>query len=130
MSHIVKGKVLVRYTDRDILIKSLSPHGKLFENAPLYQVGNGYTSTKYQIVLVSNANETFRIGFNLKEGVWEQFQEDYGSVGEWTKQVSQRVQDRYLAFGYEQKLKSEGYDVKVTEKADGTFEVLAEEETY
>lgn len=130
MSHIVKGTVKVQYRDREMLIRALSPHGSIYENASLYEVGNGLTHSKYQLVLVAKENDTFRIGFNQKNGIWEQFQENYGTVGSWTKRVSQNVQDRYLAYGYERKLKEEGFEVKITEYSDGSFEVLAQEEVY
>ncbi|RYY74460.1 MAG: hypothetical protein EOO52_12920 [Gammaproteobacteria bacterium] len=130
MSHIVTGKVGVRYTDRNLLIRALSPHGNIYENESLYEVGNGLTRSKYQLVLVAKENNQFRIGYNLVEGTWKQFQENYGSVGAWTQRVTERVQDRYLAFGYEKQLISEGFEVTVTETKDGSFEVVALEEMY
>lgn len=127
MSHIVKGKVQTAYRDKELLIKALQNCGVLAENEKLYRVAVGYTREKYPLVLIDPNNKEHRIGYKEKNGVWEQYQEDYGSYGRWTKQISERVGDHYLAFHYEKQLKAEGWDVSVQRQADGTLEVVGEE---
>ncbi|MHC6555012.1 hypothetical protein [Escherichia coli] len=130
MSHIVKGKVQVAYKDKDLLLKALEGVGVVVENEKLYRVGVGYTFEKYPIVLIDQSNKEHRIGYKEKNGVWEQYQENYGTHGCWTQQASSKVQDRYIAFHYEQQLKEEGFSVTVTQHHDGTLELEAEEAVW
>lgn len=130
MSHIVKGKVQVAYKDKDLLLKALEGVGVVVENEKLYRVGVGYTLEKYPIVLIDQNNKEHRIGYKETNGVWEQYQENYGSYGLWTQQTSSKVQDRYLAFHYEQQLKEEGFIVTVKQHHDGTLELEAEEAVW
>ncbi|MDD1011936.1 MULTISPECIES: hypothetical protein [Pseudomonas] len=127
MSHIVKGKVSVSYTDLDVLVKALSGLGEVRENEKLYRVGVGYTDERYSLVLVDAQDHQRRIGFRLEGAVFNQYQEDYGSYGAWTAQTSNKIVDRYLAYHYEKQLKAENYNVTVMTQADGTLEVVAEE---
>ncbi len=78
MSHIVKGKVSVSYTDLDVLVKALSGLGEVRENEKLYRVGVGYTDERYSLVLVDAQDHQRRIGFRLEGAVFNQYQEDYG----------------------------------------------------
>jgi len=130
MSHIVKGNVSVAYVNKENLIKAMAGLGRVFEKEKLYRVGVGYTTERYDLVLISNEDEKLRIGYNLKNGVWEQYQENYGSYGTWTKKVSSKVQDRYIAFHYEAQLKEEGFKVIIQEQNDGTLELVAEESAW
>lgn len=127
MSHIVKGKVKTKYTDKVLLTEALSAVGNVRTNEKLYRVGAGFTSERYDLVLIDSTDDTRRIGFNLKNGQYQQFQEDYGSYGDWTKSVSQMIEDRYLAHHYKQALELEGFKVNVIEKHDGTIELDAVE---
>lgn len=130
MSHIVKGKVQVAYKDKELLLKALEGVGVVVENEKLYRVGAGYTFEKYPIVLIDQNNKEHRIGYKEKNGVWEQYRENYGSYGRWTQQASSKVQDRYIAFHYEQQLKEEGFSVTVKQHHDGTLELEAEEAVW
>lgn len=130
MSHIVKGKVQVAYKDKELLLKALEGVGVVVENEKLYRVGAGYTFEKYPIVLIDQNNKEHRIGYKEKNGVWEQYQENYGSYTRWTQQASSKVQDRYIAFHYEQQLKEEGFSVTVKQHHDGTLELEAEEAVW
>lgn len=127
MSHIVKGKVQVAYKDQELLQRALSGLGAVVEKEKLYRVGVGYTMERYDLVLIDPQNKERRIGYKNEKGVWNQYQENYGSYGSWTKQVSDKIQDRYIAFHYEKNLKEEGFDVVVQEHNDGTLELVAEE---
>ena len=127
MSHIVKGKVNVAYKEKEILIKALEGLGFVTQDEKLYRVGAGYTTEKYPLVLVDRNNKEHRIGYKEKNGVWEQYQEDYGSYGHWTQQVSSKIQDRYIAFHYEKQLLEEGFNVTIKQHNDGTLELEAEE---
>jgi len=126
MSHIVKGKVNIVYKDQELLIKALNGLGQLTTNETLYRVGEGFTSEKYPLVLVGEKNNQ-RIGYKENNGVWEQYQENYGSYGKWTKEISTKIQDRYIAYHYEKQLVDEGYSVSIKEFHDGTLELEAEE---
>jgi uncharacterized membrane protein YfhO len=130
MSHIVKGKVQTAYTNKELLVKALSGLGKVYENEKLYRVGVGYTSERYPLVLVDSKKDKYRIGYRQNNGVWEQYQENWGEHGEWTKKVSELVQDRYLAFHYEAELKEEGFTVTIKQHNDGTLELEAEEAVW
>lgn len=130
MSHIVKGTIETAYTDRDVLVRSMSHFGNVFQNAPLYRVGAGYTSEKYDLVLVDKTQDHFRLGFNFKGGLFQPYQEGYGSVGEWTRKVNQGIRDRYIAHTYERQLIEEGYNVTIKQLTDGSLEVEAEEASY
>lgn len=127
MSHIVKGKIVVSYTDPEVLMKALTGLGHICEQEKLYRVGVGYTSERYNLVLVDATDNQRRIGFNLEGGVFNQYQEEYGSYGMWTAEISRQIGDRYLAFHYEKQLKSENFNVTVVTQADGSLEVVAEE---
>lgn len=124
MSHIVKGKVKVSYKDKELLLMALEGVGVVVENRKLYRVGLGYTLEKYPIVLIDQNNNEHRIGYKEKDGVWEQYQEDYFR---WTRQISNKIQDRYIAFHYEHQLKEEGFNVTVKQHQDGSLELEAEE---
>ncbi|WP_240224647.1 hypothetical protein [Rheinheimera hassiensis] len=130
MSHIVKGTVSVAYVSKEHLIKAISGLGQLSENEKLYRVGVGYTRERYDLVLISNEDPKLRIGYHLNNGVWEQYQEDYGDYGTWTKNISSQVQDRYIAYHYEAQLKEEGFKVTIQQQNDGTLELLAEESAW
>lgn len=130
MSHIVKGKVQVTYKDKELLLKALEGVGVVTENEKLYRVGAGYTLEKYPVVLIDPKNKEHRIGYKEKNGVWEQFQENYGSYGNWTRQASEKIQDRYIAFHYERQLQEEGFDVVMKQHNDGTLELEAEEAVW
>ncbi|EPK6993029.1 hypothetical protein L7M13_003625 [Klebsiella pneumoniae] len=130
MSHIVKGQVQVAYKSKELLLKALEGVGVVVENEKLFRVGAGYTFEKYPIVLIDQNNKEHRIGYKEKNGVWEQYQENYGSYGRWTQQASSKVQDRYIAFHYEQQLKEEGFSVTVKQHHDGTLELEAEEAVW
>lgn len=130
MSHIVKGKVQVAYKDKDLLLKALDGVGVVVENEKLYRVGAGYTLEKYPVVLIDPKNKEHRIGYKEKNGVWEQFQENFGSYGNWTRGVSEKIQDRYIAFHYEQQLQEEGFNVVMKQHNDGTLELEAEEAVW
>lgn len=130
MSHIVKGKVAVAYVNEQHLLKALNGLGILTQHDKLYRVGAGYTSERYDYVLASEHDSTRRIGFNLVRGVWEQFEENFGTYGQWTREISTKIQDRYLAIHYEAELKNEGFTVTVTQKQDGTLELVAEEAAW
>jgi hypothetical protein len=130
MSHIVKGTVSVAYINKEHLINALAGLGQLYENEKLYRVGVGYTSERYDLVLISDDDPQLRIGYKVNNGVWEQYQEDYGSYGVWTKKISNKVQDRYIAYHYEAQLKEEGFNVTISEQNDGTLELLAEESAW
>lgn len=130
MSHIVKGKVNVAYKEDEFLIKALSGLGILLKDQKLYRVGAGYTSETYDLVLVDEKNKDYRIGYKKVGGVWHQFQEDYGSYGRWTKKISDKVQDRYLAYHYEKQLNDEGYDVVINQENDGSLVLEADERCW
>lgn len=130
MSHIVKGKVSVAYRSKELLLKALEGVGVVVENEKLYRVGAGYTSERYPLVLIDKNNKEHRIGYKETNGVWEQYQENYGSHGTWTKNASSKIQDRYLAFHYEQQLREEGFNVTVKQHNDGTLELEAEEVSW
>ncbi|KRP78397.1 MULTISPECIES: hypothetical protein [Pseudomonas] len=127
MSHIVRAKVAVSYTDIDVLMKALSGLGNLYQNEQLYRIGVGLTSERYQLVLVDPSNSKHRLGFNLENGVFNQFVENYGSSGDWTKSVSTQIVDRYLAYHYAKQLEAENYNVSIVAQTDGSLEVVAEE---
>ena len=127
MSHIVKGKLSLQYKDSSILKKALERIGTVRENEPLYRVGAGYTRESYDLVLVDPRDTTRRIGFNHEHGQWVQYQEDYGSYGIWTREVSDLIRDNYIAFHYEKQLKEEGYDVTIRNLNNGAIELVAEE---
>jgi hypothetical protein len=130
MSHIVKGKVQTAYKSKELLIKALSGLGKVVENEKLYRVGAGFSSERYPLVLVDAKNDKYRIGYWERNGVWEQYQENYGSYGEWTSAISNLVQDRYLAYHYERQLQDEGFSVSMKQHNDGTLELEAEEAVW
>lgn len=130
MSHIVKGTVTVAYVNEQLLLQALNTLGQVQTDAQLYRVGVGYTNERYQIVLVSDKNPEFRIGFNREGDTWEQYQENYGAYGMWTKAVAGQIQDRYLAFHYKEQLISEGFNATIEQKPDGTLEVLATEQAW
>lgn len=127
MSHIVKGKVKVAYKDQQLLKRALNGLGVVVEKEKLYQVGVGYTMERYDLVLIDPENKERRIGYKNENGVLSQYQENYGSYGSWTKQISDKIQDRYIAFHYEKNMKEEGFDVVIQEHKDGTLELIAEE---
>lgn len=127
MSHIVRAKVAVSYTDIDVLMKALSGLGNLYQNEQLYRIGVGLTSERYQLVLVDQANSQHRLGFNLENGVFNQFVENYGSSGAWTNSVSSQIVDRYFAYHYAKQLEAENYKVSIVAQTDGSLEVVAEE---
>lgn len=130
MSHIVKGKVEVAYTNIDLLKKALSGVGVVSENERLFRVGAGYTSERYMVVVISPDNKDYRIGFNYENGLWVQYQENYGSHGTWTKGASKKIQDRYIAYHYEKNLVDEGFKVEIREHNDGSLELVAEEASW
>ncbi|NRC34284.1 hypothetical protein HB746_35520 [Pseudomonas aeruginosa] len=130
MSHIVKGRVSVAYQDKEVLINALQVVGNVFVDERLYRVGVGFTSEKYSLVLVDKSDTHKRIGYNLESGVWNQFQEDWGSYGEWTKAAASKIQDAYIAFHYQKQLESDGFNVTVTQQADGSLNVFAEEKSF
>jgi len=130
MSHIVKGKVQVAYKNKALLLRALEGVGLIVENEKLYRVGAGYTFEKYPIVLIDPKNKDHRIGYKENAGVWEQYQENFGSYGRWTQQASALIQDRYIAFHYEQELVEEGFSVTVRQHHDGTLELEAEEAVW
>ncbi len=130
MSHIVKGKVDVAYTDRELLVKALSGLGIVAGNETLYRVGVGYTKEKYTLVLIDKSDPEKRIGYQEINGVWTQFQEDYGTYGAWTKRTAEAIQDRYLAYHYEKQLTDEGFNVQICQLADGSLEIVAEETAW
>lgn len=130
MSHIVKGTVKVAYTDQALLLKALNGLGLVVENEKLYRVGAGYTFERYPIVLVDPRNKEHRLGYKPENGIWNQYQEDYGACGRWTKGVAEKIQDRYIAFHYEKNLLEEGFNVKIQEHNDGSLELVAEEATW
>lgn len=125
MSHIVKARLSVTYTNKELLLKALSGLGVVKENETLYRVGYGFTSERYPVVLIDTNNPQHRIGYAEKNGVWEQYQENYGVYGEWTKKESSKIQDRYIAYHYEQQLVDEGFKVSMFQHADGTLELEA-----
>ena len=127
MSHIVRAKVAVSYTDIDVLMKALSGLGNLYQNEQLYRIGVGLTSERYQLVLVDPSNTQHRMGFNLENDVFNQFVENYGSSGAWTNSVSSQIVDRYLAYHYAKQLEAENYKVSIVAQTDGSLEVVAEE---
>lgn len=88
MSHIVKGKVSVAYRSKELLLKALEGVGVVVENEKLYRVGAGYTSERYPLVLIDKNDKEHRIGYKETNGIWEQYQEDYGSHGRWAKQAA------------------------------------------
>lgn len=130
MSHIVKGKVEVAYNNPALLVKALTTLGIVAENERLYRVGVGYTNEKYPLVLIDSDNPQHRIGYKERNGVWEQYQENYGSYGQWTQKTASAIQDRYLAFHYEKQLLDEGFSVKISQLQDGSLELVAEEATW
>lgn len=131
MSHIVKGKVKVAYTDKELLLKALQSVGVVAENERLYRVGAGLTRERYSLVLMDPNNKDHRIGYRENNsGVWEQYQEDWGSYGQWTRNISDTIQDRYIAFHYERQLVEEGFKVVMKQHSDGTLELEAEEQAW
>ena len=127
MSHIVKAKATITYTDKELLIRALTGLGRIAENERLYRVGPGYTSERYDVVLIDEQDSKYRLGFSLKGKVWEQYQEEYGSFGPWTKGRSELIADRYLAYHYERELVEQGYEVKMMQQANGAIEIEAVE---
>lgn len=127
MSHIVKGKVAVRFESKEYLLKALRGLGVVAENEKLYRVGVGYTQETYPLVLISADDPSRRIGYRQSNGVWEQYQENYGDYGRWTRTVGSLIQDRYIAYHYEQQLKDEGFTVLIHQHVDGSIELEAEE---
>ena len=127
MSHIVKGKATVAFTDKSLLVNALNGLGNILENAKLCRVGAGYTREKYGIVLVDFSKEDHRIGFNQEGRIWQQYQEDYGSYGQWTKRMAQLIQDRYLGFHYARELEAQGMKVSMNQMANGAIEIEARE---
>ena len=130
MSHIVKGSVTVAYINEELLLKALNGLGVVTQHDQLYRVGVGFTTERYDYVLTSSHDNNRRIGYRLIDGIWEQYQENYGTYGEWTQKVSAKIQDRYIAFHYESQLKNEGFNVTITEMKDGTLELEAEEAAW
>lgn len=134
MSHIVKGKVTVAYKDETLLRKALETLGIVVENERLYVALGGGSYSKaagsYDLVLVNKSNSKFRIGYRNENGEFNQYQENWGEMGSWTREVSSKVSDRYLAFHYEQQLTEEGFNVTVQEHNDGTLELVAEEAVW
>ena len=127
MSHIVRGHVKTAYTDKEILVRALGYLGEVRENEKLYRVGDGFSRETYDVVLIDSENQKNRIGYNYEGDMWSQFQENYGAVGRWTKKISSKIQDRYIAFHYEKNLVEEGFKVTVQEQQDGTLELVANE---
>ncbi|RJX82290.1 hypothetical protein [Pseudomonas sp. LS-2] len=127
MSHIVRARVAVAYTDLELLKQALSGLGNVYQNEKLYRIGFGLTSERYELVLIDARNTENRLGFNLENGVYNMFVEDYGSSGVWTRDVSGKIADRYLAHHYAKQLKAENYNVSIVSQGDGTLEVIAEE---
>lgn len=130
MSHIVKGTVSVQYTDFDLLKSALAHLGIVAEREPLYRVGPGYTSERYDLVLIDPQDPQRRLGYNREGEVWVQYQEDYGQYGAWTRQISSKIQDRYIALHYQRNLKEEGFNCTITELHDGSLELVAEESVW
>lgn len=130
MSHIVKGSASVNYTDKNLLVSALTGLGTLMQNAALYRVGAGYTREKYGLVLVDSQQETHRIGYQEENGIWQQYQEDYGTYGAWTRKMATLIQDRYLGFHYQQQLQKQGFNASVVQMPNGVIEVQAEEMTW
>ncbi len=131
MSHITKGTIAVKINDEDLLIKALLGLGTVTRNDQLYRVGYGLTSETYDLVLTSEKNNQYRIGYKKnRDGSWSQYQEDYGNLGQWTKQISEKIQDRYIAYHYERELKSEGFNVSIKTTNDGAVELEFEEQTW
>ena len=133
MSHIVKGYASVSYRDKECLVSALMGFdqipalGKVLQNAKLYRVGVGFTRESYGLVLVDPLQDKNRLGFSEERGIWQQYQEDYGSVGAWPRTLSALIQDRYLAFHYKKQTESQGFNASVVQAADGSYEVQAEE---
>lgn len=127
MSHITRGRINVAYKDKELLLRALNGLGTVVENERLYRVGPGLTSERYPLVLMDSKNNKYRIGYQESNGVWQQFQEDYGSYGEWTKRTSELVEGRYLAFHYERQLVDEGFEVEMEYLKDGTIDLVANE---
>jgi len=129
MSHIVKGKVAVAYSDTVVFKTALAELGTLLTNERLYRVGAGYTSERYDLVLQHPERPQFRLGFNLEGGRYMPYQEDYGDVGEWTRRVSTELADLYLAYHYAAALRAENYQVEIR-RENGYLEVIAEEAVW
>ena len=130
MSHIVKGKVSVKYKDPELLLKALEGLGRIEKNEKLYRVGLGYTTEKYPLVLIDERDKTKRIGFKQVGDSWQPYQENYGSYGRWTTRVAGKIEDRYIAYHYEKNLVSEGFSVQIQEHSDGSLELVAEEAVW
>lgn len=129
MSHIVKGKVTVAYSDAVVFITALTELGIVLTNERLYRVMVGYTTERYDLVLQHPERPQFRLGFNLEDGRYMPYQEDYGDVGEWTRRVSAELADMYLAQHYAAALRAENYQVEIR-RENGHLEVIAEEAVW
>lgn len=125
MSHIVRGRVKVAMTNKELLIKSLEGIGNVTTRDRLYRFGVGPTDRVYDIVLSDFDNSLYRIGFSQENGIWHLYQESM--QGTWANTITTLIQDRYLAFHYEKELVAEGFNVTLNQHKDGMIEIEAEE---
>lgn len=135
MSHISKGLVKVSMKNKDLLIKTLMHFGKVAENDIIYAYqGNGRYTTdnkKYDLVLINEKHPKQRIGFNIVNNIdYEPFYDNYGELGTWINGIKMKIEDRYIAHHYEKELMEEGFNVVITEAANGAYEVEALEEVW
>lgn len=133
MSHIVKGKVNLAYTDLELLKKALSTLGTVLENERItVATGTDYIKQgeKFPIVLQAKNNAKYCLGFKKEGPYYVPYYDNWGDLGRWCTQSVDALRDRYIAFHYERQLKSEGFEVKIRPLADGSLEVLAEEASW
>lgn len=133
MSHIVRGQVNLAYTDVELLKRALSTIGTVHENErAVIATGVDYVKSgeKYPIVLEARGNSKFRLGFKREGDYYVPYYDNWGDLGTWCNKSMEALKDRYIAFHYEQRLKAEGFEVKVQSLPDGSIEVLAEEATW
>lgn len=134
MSHIVKGRVDLAYTDAQVLRKALESVGVVLEHEQA-TIATGVdfvrSGERYPLVLQARHNPKFRIGFKPDQlGNYAPYYDQWGDLGTWSNQSLAAIKDRYIAYHYEKQLTEEGYKVSVHQQADGSLEVLAEEATW
>ena len=131
MSHIIKGRILRAFRDREVLLTALSHIGTVLENEKITVAlgGSNYNLSRdrYDIVLESQEGHKFRLGFRQENDLFVPYYDEWGRLGTWVKTTMQQVDDRYLAHHYEKQLNAEGFKATVRKMINGALQVEAEE---
>lgn len=135
MSHIVRGKVDLAYTDAEILKKALGTIGNVLENArATVALGGGnyqHSGEKFDLVLQDRRNTQYRLGFRREaNGGFVPYYDQFSSLGRWCDESLEQVKDRYIAYHYQSQLDKEGFKSEVRFLENGGVEVVAEEVTW